>query len=190
MANRLRFVVLASSLFFVCRLTAAHAADPGFCKQYAQAALTQVRGGLSDPACGGGLQGARWSTDFAGSWLRAPRILVQTAAIAILEMVDAQTRIEDFTDFDCRDRRRHSAKCAGFRCAGFDRLLIAKVRVSLLRDNTSVRRSAFSRVISMNWFWLILISAFTSLPIWMWAYRRHLDVLTGPWIQNESPRRD
>jgi hypothetical protein len=65
MANRLRSAVLALSMFFVCGLTAAHAADPGFCKQYAQAALTQVRGGLSNPACAGGLQGARWSTDFA-----------------------------------------------------------------------------------------------------------------------------
>jgi hypothetical protein len=46
-------------------LTAAHAADPGFCRQYAKAALNQVRGGLTNPACAGGLQGARWSTDFA-----------------------------------------------------------------------------------------------------------------------------
>ena len=50
---------------FLPGLTAAHAVDPGFCRQYAKAALTQVRGGLTDPACASGLQGARWSTDFA-----------------------------------------------------------------------------------------------------------------------------
>jgi len=45
--------------------TAARAADPAFCKQYSQAALSQVRGGLANPRCAGGMQGARWSTDFA-----------------------------------------------------------------------------------------------------------------------------
>jgi hypothetical protein len=58
-------MVLLSSLTFFLGLTGAHAADPGFCRQYAKAALTQVRGGLSSPACAGALQGARWSTDFA-----------------------------------------------------------------------------------------------------------------------------
>jgi hypothetical protein len=65
MANRLRFVGLALSMFFVGGPTTARAADPVFCKQYSQAALIQVRVGLSDPACAAGLQGARWSTDFA-----------------------------------------------------------------------------------------------------------------------------
>jgi hypothetical protein len=66
MANRLSLTgVLVLSAFFVSGLTAAQAADPGFCKQYAQAALNQVRGGLANPRCAGGLQGARWSTDFA-----------------------------------------------------------------------------------------------------------------------------
>jgi hypothetical protein len=63
MANKLRSAVAFA--FLVCGLTTAHAADPVFCKQYARAALTQVRGGLSNPACAGDLQGARWSTDFA-----------------------------------------------------------------------------------------------------------------------------
>ena len=66
MANRLRFVfAFVLSAFPVCGLTAAQAADPAFCKQYAQAALNQVRGGLANPACAASLQGARWSTDFA-----------------------------------------------------------------------------------------------------------------------------
>jgi hypothetical protein len=29
------------------------------------AALNQVRGGLANPRCAGGLQGTRWSSDFA-----------------------------------------------------------------------------------------------------------------------------
>jgi hypothetical protein len=52
-------------LFPVLGLTAAHAADPAFCKPYAHAALNQVHSGLSNPACAPRLQGARWSTDFA-----------------------------------------------------------------------------------------------------------------------------
>jgi hypothetical protein len=66
MTKRLPFAVaFALSLFLGAGLTAAHAADPAFCKQYANAALVQVRGGLSNPACAGGMQGARWSSDFA-----------------------------------------------------------------------------------------------------------------------------
>jgi|SRR5665647_1458964 len=66
MANRLPLTVtFVLSVLLVSGLTAAHAADPGFCKQYSQAALTQVRLGLANPRCAGGLQGARWSADFA-----------------------------------------------------------------------------------------------------------------------------
>jgi hypothetical protein len=67
MANRPAFVVsmLLSGLMLLLSLTFAQAADPGFCKQYAKAALIQVRGGLTSLACAGGLQGARWSTDFS-----------------------------------------------------------------------------------------------------------------------------
>jgi len=66
LANRLRLLaVFFFATFSVSGLTAVHAADPAFCKQYAQAALNQVRGGLSNPACAGGMQGSRWSTDFA-----------------------------------------------------------------------------------------------------------------------------
>jgi len=58
-------VALACSMFLISHVTVARAADPGFCKQYAQAALNQVRAGLSSPRCAGGLQGTRWSSDFA-----------------------------------------------------------------------------------------------------------------------------
>ena len=40
------------------------AADPAFCQQYAQAALNQVRGGLNNRACAGGIKGSRWSSDY------------------------------------------------------------------------------------------------------------------------------
>ena len=71
MANRLRVFaarVLFPSVFLLASValapTAARAADPGFCKQYARAALVQVHGALENPRCGAGLQGARWSTEF------------------------------------------------------------------------------------------------------------------------------
>lgn len=64
MASKLASIVI-SSIFFLTGLTSAHAADPAFCRQYAKASLNQVRGGLANPACVGGLQGARWSSDFA-----------------------------------------------------------------------------------------------------------------------------
>jgi hypothetical protein len=45
-------------------VAAAQAADPAFCRQYAQAALNQVRSGLNIRACAGGIKGSRWSSDF------------------------------------------------------------------------------------------------------------------------------
>ncbi len=69
MASRLTPTVVVSTLLWsmvvLCGGTAANAADPGFCRQYAKASLNQVRGGLVNPACAGGLRGARWSSDFA-----------------------------------------------------------------------------------------------------------------------------
>ena len=68
MVSRLATTVVVSmlplSMFIGCGVTTANAADPGFCRQYAKASLNQVRGGLANPACAGGLQGARWSSDF------------------------------------------------------------------------------------------------------------------------------
>ena len=64
--NRLRFVAVCfPSIFLMSGLADARAADPGFCRQFAKAAISQVRGALADPRCGAGVQGARWSTDFA-----------------------------------------------------------------------------------------------------------------------------
>jgi hypothetical protein len=66
MANRLPLTfALVLSAFLISGLTVARAADPAFCRQYTQAALNQVRAGLSNARCAGGLQGARWSSDSA-----------------------------------------------------------------------------------------------------------------------------
>jgi hypothetical protein len=65
MTNELPLALLLSALLATALPTAGHAADPAFCRQYARAALDQVRGGLSSPACGGALQGTRWSSEFA-----------------------------------------------------------------------------------------------------------------------------
>jgi hypothetical protein len=66
MATRLPLTLaLVLSAFLMSGLTAARAADPAFCRQYTQAALNQVRAGLSNPRCAGGLQGSRWSSDSA-----------------------------------------------------------------------------------------------------------------------------
>lgn len=37
---------------------------------------------------------------------------------------------------------------------------------------------------------LILLLIVIGVPVLMWAYRRHLDVLTGPWIASETSRND
>ncbi len=65
LAPKVVLSMLLLSMFVAGGVTAAYAADPGFCRQYAKASLNQVRGGLANPACAGGLQGARWSSDFA-----------------------------------------------------------------------------------------------------------------------------
>jgi hypothetical protein len=65
MTTRRPFAAVLMTSLAMAQLDAAHAADPGFCRQYARSALDQVRAGLSDPACGGALKGSRWSSDFA-----------------------------------------------------------------------------------------------------------------------------
>jgi hypothetical protein len=66
MATRLKLTAACVlSVSFLSGWSTAHAADPAFCKQYAHAALNQVRGGFNNPRCAGGLQGVRWSSDFA-----------------------------------------------------------------------------------------------------------------------------
>jgi hypothetical protein len=65
MAGRLPFTAAGMlSLALAAAPVPVRAADPAFCKQYARAALVQVRGALASPHCGAGLQGARWSAEF------------------------------------------------------------------------------------------------------------------------------
>ena len=54
--------LVGSTLLFVVPFSA-QAAAPGFCGNYARAAITQVRLALSKPRCRGGMEGARWSAD-------------------------------------------------------------------------------------------------------------------------------
>jgi hypothetical protein len=58
-----RMILLMSALAALMPL-AAQAADPASCRDYATAAIRQVRGTLNNPRCLPGLQGARWSADF------------------------------------------------------------------------------------------------------------------------------
>jgi hypothetical protein len=61
----LRAVVgLASVIGLVCAGGLANAADPGFCRDYSQAALRQVRIAYEHPYCREGARGSRWSRDF------------------------------------------------------------------------------------------------------------------------------
>jgi len=62
--KRLISVTALGSALMVSMPMSAHAADPGFCRNYARAALNQVQIALSTPACRPGLQGTRWSADF------------------------------------------------------------------------------------------------------------------------------
>jgi hypothetical protein len=57
-------VAFASSTLLMSGLTTAYAADPQFCEQYAHAAIIQVRGGLNNSGCVGGMQGSRWSPEW------------------------------------------------------------------------------------------------------------------------------
>jgi hypothetical protein len=53
----------AGTFLFALGLSGARAAEPGFCRDYTDAALHQVRAALATPACERGLGGARWSAD-------------------------------------------------------------------------------------------------------------------------------
>jgi hypothetical protein len=56
--------VTATAAALCSGLAAAQAADAEYCKGYASAALHQVRGARSNPACAPGAQGARWAQDY------------------------------------------------------------------------------------------------------------------------------
>jgi hypothetical protein len=62
--RRLSASAIGAGLILALAASSAHAARPGFCRDYANAALNQVRTALSLPGCRGGMGGSRWSADF------------------------------------------------------------------------------------------------------------------------------
>jgi hypothetical protein len=56
--------MIGTGFLLAMAASTAQAAPPGFCRDYARAALNQVRGSLAIPRCRGGMEGARWSADF------------------------------------------------------------------------------------------------------------------------------
>src|SRR6516165_10849474 len=64
MRTSVRAAVVAMAAAFCSGLSAAQAADAEYCKGYASAALHQVRGARTNPACAPGAQGARWAQDY------------------------------------------------------------------------------------------------------------------------------
>ena len=68
MAERLSVAVSILLVSLAMASFPARAADPAFCRQYARAALVQVRGALASPHCGAGLQGVRWSAEFSAQY--------------------------------------------------------------------------------------------------------------------------
>jgi hypothetical protein len=63
-ARSLWLVALAAMILLDAGLTTSRAASREFCEEYARAAIVQVRGGLSNRGCVGGMQGARWSPEY------------------------------------------------------------------------------------------------------------------------------
>jgi hypothetical protein len=56
--------LIGAGVLLATAVSGAQAAPPGFCRGYANAALNQVRAALAIPRCRGGMEGARWSSDF------------------------------------------------------------------------------------------------------------------------------
>jgi hypothetical protein len=42
----------------------------------------------------------------------------------------------------------------------------------------------------MGWLFVFLVVILVGVPVFIWAYHRHLKSLTGPWIANEVSRND
>jgi hypothetical protein len=61
---RLTSATLIGAALALSMAVPAQAAAPGFCRDYANAALNQVRAALSLPGCRGGMGGSRWSANF------------------------------------------------------------------------------------------------------------------------------
>jgi hypothetical protein len=56
--------LVGAGVLVAAAVLSAQAAPPGFCRDYANAALNQVRGALAIPRCRRGMEGTRWSSNF------------------------------------------------------------------------------------------------------------------------------
>jgi hypothetical protein len=63
----LRATLLAGAVAILTPF-AAPAADPGTCRDYAEAAIRQVHSALDNPRCRGAVRGPRWTADFQGHY--------------------------------------------------------------------------------------------------------------------------
>jgi hypothetical protein len=64
MSGKLLWLMAAAATILDGSLTTSRAASREFCEEYARAAIIQVRGGLSNRGCIGGMEGARWSAEY------------------------------------------------------------------------------------------------------------------------------
>jgi hypothetical protein len=65
MSIRLRpKLVITTAALLLAGVTTAQAAGEKVCEDYAHAAIVQVRGGMSQPRCEGGMRGTRWSPEW------------------------------------------------------------------------------------------------------------------------------
>ena len=72
---------IASTLGALAPLLPAQAADPAFCRRYADAAQDQVRAALGLPRCRTAIAGSRWSSEFKVHYdwcLTVPRAAADT----------------------------------------------------------------------------------------------------------------
>jgi len=59
--SRMITLTLSTLALAILPTLSAQAVDLDYCKQYAQAAISQVSVGRAKPACAAGMKGARWS---------------------------------------------------------------------------------------------------------------------------------
>jgi len=57
-------LVITAAALLLAGVTTAQAAGEKVCEDYAHAAIVQVRAGMSQPRCEGGMRGTRWSPEW------------------------------------------------------------------------------------------------------------------------------
>lgn len=58
-----------------------------------------------------------------------------------------------------------------------------------LNSSTAALAGDFIGSNLMGWF-VAILALVIGIPVFTWAYRRRLDVLTGPWIADKVSRND